>query len=754
MKQIYLLFLVIFTISTGSLLINCVSKTSEPAKIEKSAYYLNKNLEELKDLWLASKDIEEHKLILKELERRKAIDALMSCYNVSPKEGKTIIIQAFGRLKDSKAVPLLVDLISDEYSDLRTVALDALAAIKDPHSIDSIYPLLFDNDPSIRAQAAFALGEIGDPRAIGRISLLLADNDPFVVEIAEASLKRLGATGEKIKEWKEKATGLTIDDLYASKRSYEKAISEKAVLEAKLISETDIRLKLKNSLQERESALKRKENIIASLYEKERQLKSKQAQLDLTQQQSEDYEEELQRLNAKVESLNAQLKLAETQTATATVKEELDKTLEAKSELEQESKNAAKKESQLREEIVSITVLAEKTRAEAEAAKKEINTLRDREKQLAAQVDELKKRLNRGMAPVVVISKPEDGIRVQMPTTMLHIVAVDDKGIRSLGISLNDKPIELEATRGVHVVGGALKKKIAISEKLNLQEGQNDIKISVVDSDGIEAEEIITIFWEKQRGKIWAAIIGINKYSKARNLKYAVNDALAFQYYLRDYIGVAKENIFFLSNQDATRDNIQSLLGTKLKRKVSKEDTVLIFYAGHGAVETDPSSPDGDGFEKYLLPFDANLNDLYASAISMDEVRKIFMRIRSDRLIFIADTCYSGASGGRTMLSTKTRANLSDKFYERISKGKGRVIISSCSANEVSKEDDDLQHGIFSYYMLEGLKGKADQDGDGIITVSELFSYISRKVPEASAQDQHPVKKGETEGELVIGKTK
>jgi hypothetical protein len=43
---------------------------------------------------------------------------------------------------------------------------------------------------------------------------------------------------------------------------------------------------------------------------------------------------------------------------------------------------------------------------------------------------------------------------------------------------------------------------------------------------------------------------------------------------------------------------------------------------------------------------------------------------------------------------------------------------------------------------------------DGIITVSEVFSYLSRKVPQASDQDQHPVKKGETEGELVIGRVK
>jgi uncharacterized caspase-like protein len=280
------------------------------------------------------------------------------------------------------------------------------------------------------------------------------------------------------------------------------------------------------------------------------------------------------------------------------------------------------------------------------------------------------------------------------------------------------------------------------------------IKVSVVDTDGISQEEVIKIFRVKQRGHIWAIVIGINQYLNTRNLKYAVNDAQAFKNYLKDYVGIPDENIFYLADQEATKSKIESLLGTTIKQKASKDDTVIIFYAGHGAVEPDPSNLDGDGFEKYLLPHDAKLRDLYSTSISMNNIKTIFMRIRADRLIFIADTCYSGASGGRTMMATKTRANLSDKFYERISKGKGRVIISSCSANEISKEDDRLQHGIFSYYMLEGLKGQADQDGDGIITVSELFSFLSLKVPVASAQDQHPVRKGETEGVLVIGRTK
>ena len=77
----------------------------------------------------------------------------------------------------------------------------------------------------------------------------------------------------------------------------------------------------------------------------------------------------------------------------------------------------------------------------------------------------------------------------------------------------------------------------------------------------------------------------------------------------------------------------------------------------------------------------------------MDEIRKMFQSFLAERLIFIAVICYSG-----TMLATKTRADLSDKFLERISKGKGRVTISSCSANEISKEDDSLKHAIFTFF--------------------------------------------------------
>jgi uncharacterized caspase-like protein len=80
--------------------------------------------------------------------------------------------------------------------------------------------------------------------------------------------------------------------------------------------------------------------------------------------------------------------------------------------------------------------------------------------------------------------------------------------------------------------------------------------------------------------------------------------------------------------------------------------------------------------------------------------------------------------------------------------------MTASDANELSVEKDELKHGVFTYYLLEGLRGKADLDGDGVITVDEIYRYVSMKVPKATGQNQHPVKKGETIGQIVLGVVK
>ena len=121
-------------------------------------------------------------------------------------------------------------------------------------------------------------------------------------------------------------------------------------------------------------------------------------------------------------------------------------------------------------------------------------------------------------------------------------------------------------------------------------------------------------------------------------------------------------------------------------------------------------------------------------------------------MIFIADACYSGASGGRTIsLTGGLRARISDKFLDRISTGKGRIILTASGANEVSAEKPELKHGVFTHYLIRGLEGAADVNQDGLITVDEIYGYVSTEVPRETGQEQHPVKKGTVEGRLVLG---
>jgi uncharacterized caspase-like protein len=96
------------------------------------------------------------------------------------------------------------------------------------------------------------------------------------------------------------------------------------------------------------------------------------------------------------------------------------------------------------------------------------------------------------------------------------------------------------------------------------------------------------------------------------------------------------------------------------------------------------------------------------------------------------------------------RANIGDGFLERVVGGRGKVIITASAANEVSVEKDELQNGVFIYYLLEGLRGKADLDRDSIITVGKAHRYVYEQVPKSTGQEQHPVKKGSVEGNVVL----
>ena len=401
----------------------------------------------------------------------------------------------------------------------------------------------------------------------------------------------------------------------------------------------------------------------------------------------------------------------------------------------------------------------EEQKAELAEMKKRFEEEKKKSAALSKKLEEGKKkeeqlltRLKQGSEdpPVVVIAYPEDNSWLQVNAIRINGVAEDENGIQRIEIYINDQPIELRNTRGMRITPGEAHSRWEFKEWIGLRTGENTVRVVAEDTIGLATEKTLTLHYTERRKKIWSVIVGIDQYPNVPHLKYAVNDAMAMYDHLLSFNQVPAENITLLLNEDASLTRLRSALGTHLKKSAGQDDMVIIFFAGHGATEKDAMSPDGDGLEKYLLPFDADPKDLYATALPMGEISRIFNRISSERLVFIADSCYSGASGGRTIGIDGIRASLSDTFFDRLTSGKGRVIISASGANEVSAESEELQQGVFTYYLLEGLKGKADIDKDNLVTLDEAYRFVSEHVPRVTGQEQHPVKKGTVEGRFVL----
>lgn len=254
-------------------------------------------------------------------------------------------------------------------------------------------------------------------------------------------------------------------------------------------------------------------------------------------------------------------------------------------------------------------------------------------------------------------------------------------------------------------------------------------------------------FPRTKKADLYAVIIGIGEYQDERlNLKFTVNDARGFYNILTDprYRGVPKENIQLLLNQDATDRNIKRQIGRWLQRQAGKEDTVIIYYAGHGAVDEE-----GDA---YWVTYNADIHDLYSTALRDSVIIDMLKRISSERVITFLDACHGAATVIEQDMGT--RALSQGIPWEKFS-GKGRVIISASNTEQKSLELEEYQHGVFTYYLLKGLQGDADswagEEADGIVEVDEIWNYVRKQVIEAIQHQGGPLQEPVRSGTVTAG---
>jgi peptidoglycan/xylan/chitin deacetylase (PgdA/CDA1 family)/uncharacterized caspase-like protein len=221
----------------------------------------------------------------------------------------------------------------------------------------------------------------------------------------------------------------------------------------------------------------------------------------------------------------------------------------------------------------------------------------------------------------------------------------------------------------------------------------------------------------------WAVVIGIDDYAKWPKLQYAVRDAQGIRETLIEKFAFAPERVVTLKNGEATRNNILAAFHDKLAHGgVQKNDRIFVFFAGHGATRKLSSGRDLG----YIVPVDSDPAQFATDAIPMTEIQNIAESLTAKHAFFVMDACYSGLG--------LTRGAGSSSFLRDNAKRIGRQMLTAGGGDQLVADGGPNGHSVFTWTLLQGLAGKGDLNGDGLITATELAAYVAPAVSSVSNQ--------------------
>jgi len=287
---------------------------------------------------------------------------------------------------------------------------------------------------------------------------------------------------------------------------------------------------------------------------------------------------------------------------------------------------------------------------------------------------------------------------------------------------------------------------VAMTAPLSAQESERDIIIE--GTAGARVQSAASV-----QGERWALLVGIADYPSSdefeiQKLKAPVKDVNELAAFLKDPNrgGFAAENVFTLTDEEATRRNILINFNDIAKR-AAPEDMVMFYFSGHGYRPNDSKTT-------YLIPFDLDMRDFDATCINFDDLAKKIRKMAANKVVVILDACHAGGvkpTGARAAMST----GIVKRYLEAFQKSEGRALLLSSDESEVSWEDKE--NGVFTRFLLEGLNGKADASGDGIVTFTEAALYVEDAVPKFTRENfpkiQRPTRRyefGQVRGDIPL----
>lgn len=232
--------------------------------------------------------------------------------------------------------------------------------------------------------------------------------------------------------------------------------------------------------------------------------------------------------------------------------------------------------------------------------------------------------------------------------------------------------------------------------------------------------------------KIWAVVVGVARYVHMPVLKYTDDDAYQIYAFLKSPEGGAlpDDQIRVLIDDDANRANIIRTM-RQVFLQADENDVVLLYFSGHGL----PGS---------FLPVDF---DGFNNKLQHQDIKDVFGETKAKHKLVLADACHSGSLIAMRSAVQETLQKYYDAFES--SRG-GTALLLSSKGDEYSLEDKGLRQGIFSHYLIRGLKGEADENHNKIVTINELFNFVYNKVRVYTGNAQTPTLSGDFDPNMPV----
>jgi hypothetical protein len=224
--------------------------------------------------------------------------------------------------------------------------------------------------------------------------------------------------------------------------------------------------------------------------------------------------------------------------------------------------------------------------------------------------------------------------------------------------------------------------------------------------------------------KYWGLIIGVENYAQLPSVIYAKRDSVLMKKYFGNVMGIPAENIVLLNDGEATKARITGYLKDYFPVNMGKDGVLYVFFAGHGAYDTEKQEP-------YLIPYDGDLRFIKRTGYRLKDFYEDLDNLPVKRTIVFLDSCFSGsAARSDKMLDPTARPVLMHLDDPSLSSNKVVSLIASTGV-QTSASYPEKELGLFTYFLARGLRGEA-KDQQGLITIGDLYSYIKDNVTKVS----------------------